>query len=273
MKQIKGFNEYLNEGIRDKMTPKSKEDIKNSLMQMPIKDFWENYSSKNIKDILSETELNTLMDKLKELEKAEKDIQHGAQKNDVELIKNALKNPDLDINFKPTDIKYMGHIMTPLITACYYGSVDALKYLIDKGADINARTGRDYNQTALTIAVRQNQLEIVKTLVEYGVDINAKDHFGKTAKRIAMEYDHNEITQYLNELLSDTDLIKEIKRLSNDRDSFVTDMANIVYNHVDKSIPPIDDKRELIRVLLDSIGDEHLVDAFKKTIKYYNEKV
>ena len=63
-------------------------------------------------------------------------------------------------------------------------AVKAVKLLIDRGADVNAK---DHNgQTALHGAATQGWNEIVKLLVKSHADVNAKDARGYTAEDAAM---------------------------------------------------------------------------------------
>lgn len=69
-----------------------------------------------------------------------------------------------------------------------------VKYLVEKrGADIN-----DYwNGAPLWRASRGGHLEIVKYLVEHGANVNAKDSYNDVALAIASECGHLEVVKYL----------------------------------------------------------------------------
>src|SRR5262245_34545902 len=62
-----------------------------------------------------------------------------------------------------------------LIVAARKSNVEAVKELLAKGADPNAKT--QYGATPLFFACDRGNLEIVKMLVERGADVNAKDTF------------------------------------------------------------------------------------------------
>ncbi len=89
-----------------------------------------------------------------------------------------------------------GGYYTPLMRAVESGDLDKVKYLVEKGADINHKSsttgattphgghmphfGRQFsvllkNQTTLHIAVSCQQVEIIKYLLENGADMYAKD--------------------------------------------------------------------------------------------------
>lgn len=62
-----------------------------------------------------------------------------------------------------------------LLAASRKGDMAAIKELLDKGADVNAKT--DYGVTPLSYACDRGHLEVVRILIERGADINAKDTF------------------------------------------------------------------------------------------------
>lgn len=59
----------------------------------------------------------------------------------------------------------------------YSGCLKRMKYLVEKGADVNAKSSK-HGETALMMAP---SLEIVKYLISKGADINATDKYGKNA--------------------------------------------------------------------------------------------
>lgn len=85
-----------------------------------------------------------------------------------------------------------------LIAASKKGDVEAVKSLIAKGANVNART--NYGATALHFAADRGHLEVIKTLVEAGADVNARDDFYKfTPTMMAMMHQHKEVVAYLQQ--------------------------------------------------------------------------
>lgn len=61
---------------------------------------------------------------------------------------------------------------TPLHRACYANNVDVVKTLIERGADINAKSGDGW--TPLHSAARWSALECASILVNSGADVNAR---------------------------------------------------------------------------------------------------
>ena len=71
--------------------------------------------------------------------------------------------------------------ITPLMVAAETGSVDAMKMLIDRSADVNARN--TYGSTALMWSV--TDLKKVRLLLDHGADVNVAARSGRTALIIA----------------------------------------------------------------------------------------
>lgn len=74
------------------------------------------------------------------------------------------------------------------------GHLEMVKYLVEKGADVNAKA-EFCRDTALHSAAAGGNLEMVKYLVEHGADVNAKDDDGRTPADVARE---QESKDYLN---------------------------------------------------------------------------
>ncbi len=73
-----------------------------------------------------------------------------------------------------------------LFIAMENGNFEDTKSLIESGADINARSNEQYNETVLMIAAYWNEIEIVELLLSKGADINAMDESGWTALMYAI---------------------------------------------------------------------------------------
>jgi ankyrin repeat protein len=65
------------------------------------------------------------------------------------------------------------------MTATRSGSLDAVKALLQHGANVKAKDGVT-QQTALMWAVRANSFSVAQILIEYGAEVNARTRIGKT---------------------------------------------------------------------------------------------
>ena len=83
---------------------------------------------------------------------------------------------------------------TLLMVASRRGRLDAMKWLLENGADANAKNSR--GQTTLMVAAAEN-LEAVPILLTYGADIQASDARGKTALSYAARRGTLETIKYL----------------------------------------------------------------------------
>ena len=99
--------------------------------------------------------------------------------NNLDLLKKYIKK--YGINY-PEDQHY------PLVAAAKYGRLEQVKYLIENGADINAREYK--KRTALLYAINNDHLEIAKYLLGHQPDLLLRDYKSKTALEIAHEKGH-----------------------------------------------------------------------------------
>lgn len=124
----------------------------------------------------------------------------AALNGELEQVKMLIEKEGVDINAKESEIG-----ATALLVASVKGHLEIVQYLINKGADINAKG--DKVVTALMGASAAGHLAVVKALVEgkkgllsmfsKGADINAKDNDGITALMGASMKGHLEVVKYL----------------------------------------------------------------------------
>ena len=107
------------------------------------------------------------------------------------------------------------HRYTPLQMALHRRNKDIIKFLIEAGADVNARNGR--GETPLSIAISKKDYGIVKMLLERGASIIADIEINHLVRAIE-EKDHmivrlivSRIKQILQES-HDQGIISEIRR-------------------------------------------------------------
>ncbi len=82
-----------------------------------------------------------------------------------------------------------------LLQAAEQGSLNEVKMLLAKGAELNAKDNR--GRTALMMAVLRKKPDIVKFLIDRGTDVKAKDKDGQTVLSLALGKNQPEIVQYL----------------------------------------------------------------------------
>ena len=116
------------------------------------------------------------------------DIYDACRKGNVELIQQLSKiNPDT-VN-TPNKSGY-----TPLIIAGYRNQLDAVKMLLDLGANVNAPSE---DGTVLTAACYKSNTALVKLLLEYQADVQVKNNAGTTPLMFAIMAENEEIVKLL----------------------------------------------------------------------------
>ena len=86
---------------------------------------------------------------------------------------------------------------TPLHLACHGGHIEMVKFLMAKGADIEAKFAN--GSTAIYWAIPEGHIDVVKLLIAKGADIQAKQNDGTTLLHIAAVLGQTEITELLIE--------------------------------------------------------------------------
>jgi FOG: Ankyrin repeat len=98
------------------------------------------------------------------------------------------------LHFAGANVNSRSNCCMPLFLAASEGRVDVVRYLLDQGADVNAR--EQFGDTALTEAVFNGRLAAAKELLFRGADANAIGA-GGTALDIAINRNHTEIAALL----------------------------------------------------------------------------
>ena len=60
--------------------------------------------------------------------------------------------------------------LIPLVVATFYGHIDVVRLLLDRGADVDGTDGSGH--TALTVAMSNGNLAIAQLLISHGADVN-----------------------------------------------------------------------------------------------------
>jgi ankyrin repeat protein/outer membrane protein assembly factor BamB len=86
---------------------------------------------------------------------------------------------------------------TPLMLASYLGNLDAARYLVDLGADVNRKEKSTQQENALMKASERGNTEIVKLLIGKGAEVNATDVDQMTALYKAAQSGHADTVKIL----------------------------------------------------------------------------
>jgi ankyrin repeat protein len=76
---------------------------------------------------------------------------------------------------------------------------DIVQLLLDAGADVNASTEVDENETALMVAAAAGHEPVVRLLLEHGANRGHQNVWAKDAAQLAMENGHTGIAKLLRE--------------------------------------------------------------------------
>lgn len=117
----------------------------------------------------------------------------AAQNGDVEFVKLLLKN-GADANLCRIIDKTLK--ISPLIAACFKGYIDIAKLLIQSGADMNYQLCNGRTALMYSIVILKSQ-PIAKILIQHGADINIKDNYDQTALTLALKGNYLDIAKLL----------------------------------------------------------------------------
>ncbi|GBG55292.1 hypothetical protein SPFL3102_00718 [Sporomusaceae bacterium FL31] len=98
---------------------------------------------------------------------------------------------------------------TPLMAAASFGRLEIINFLIEHGADVNAKD-KD-GQTALMKAVAYNYPQAAKILLQAGADSSTRDTRGNTASSLAAEKKDPEVLKLLPQAAGQPDTAKPVK--------------------------------------------------------------
>jgi ankyrin repeat protein len=142
------------------------------------------------------------------------EIKRSLIENDLKAFKNAIRhNPSIDLNqiasdgdtFLITAIKYDFHEIrdylieigadieksnvnkeTPLMIAAIYKKLDSIDILLNKNVDLENRNAN--GDTVLHVSIKQNLDQIGVILIKNGSKINSTDRYGRSALKLAQDY-------------------------------------------------------------------------------------
>ncbi|MFZ2899303.1 MAG: ankyrin repeat domain-containing protein [Saprospiraceae bacterium] len=76
------------------------------------------------------------------------------------------------------------YLRTPLINATFYGKIGLMRWLIEKGADVDAQDKNGY--TALHFAAQEVKPDCIQILLDHNANPNIKDVHGNTPAWVAV---------------------------------------------------------------------------------------
>jgi hypothetical protein len=117
-------------------------------------------------------------------------------KKDAHVNCIRLFNPD-EAREGPDITKSSKSVAPPLYYASLTGLIEAVRLLLESGADVNARGGDDGSGSALQAASAGGHGQIVQRLLESGADVNAREGDGGSALQAASAGGHDRIVQRL----------------------------------------------------------------------------
>lgn len=97
------------------------------------------------------------------------------------------------------DLENYPYHYTPLAYAAYQGNDRIVRFLIERGARVNAdaQNGGTYINTPLMMAAIQGHEAIVRVLLRAGADADIRVYGGHTAAEFAAKYNHRALSQLL----------------------------------------------------------------------------
>ena len=155
----------------------------------------------------------------------------------VKLLKYLIEN-GADVNAKDE------HEWTALMCATENDHFEMVKFLLENGAKINAKN--IYAETALILASKSCNLKTVKYLVQCGADVNAKDQHGYRGLLLAAIYGRYDIVKYLVDNGADVN-------------------AKSYYHETALILASAHNHPEIVKYLLDNGADVNVANSHKNT--------
>jgi ankyrin repeat protein len=98
---------------------------------------------------------------------------------------------------------------TPLGLAAYFGHEEAVRVLLERGADVNIASRNSFKVAPLHSSVARRSASISRLLVERGADVNARQQGGYTPLHEAAQNGDDEIVELLLEHGADASVRSE----------------------------------------------------------------
>ena len=133
------------------------------------------------------------MERMKQRSSLDRDLVHTITSLplDIERLTEILE-AGADVN---TIVVDAGRDLSVLHYTCLYGHTEAVRLLLDRGAEINARDGS--NASPLHVACEYGHAELAESLLERGTDVNTRDNFDVTPLHVAGKTGRRDIMRLL----------------------------------------------------------------------------
>lgn len=128
---------------------------------------------------------------MKEMTDDEKGLMNAITRSNFDEIQTIVRTSNLKLNF----VDENG--MTPLQNACYKGDLETCKFLIERGADVNANQ-HVHGYTALMFAALGGHGSIVSLLLDSGASTSAVNSVGRTASAMAAFVGQHKVVAIIN---------------------------------------------------------------------------
>ena len=124
----------------------------------------------------------------------------AAGESNIKLLKYLIRKCHTQIDDREVNLyENRENGWTALHWAAVRGNEKVARYLIRKGADIDARAKTDFNQTPLILAINFDQTEMARLLIRKGADCNLGDMYGISVLTYAFESESRELIKLLLE--------------------------------------------------------------------------
>lgn len=97
---------------------------------------------------------------------------------------------------------------TPVHQAAKYNQMEALRFLVEQGGDVNARANQ--RTTPLHLAAAFGEIEAVKYLLEKGAEVDPREETGMTPVMGAQARNHRAIIEVLKQAGADVDAVPSV---------------------------------------------------------------
>lgn len=139
--------------------------------------------------------LNFSVKEVKEMSDDQKSLMMAITKGDFDEVQTVVRTSNMKLNFADENG------MSPLQNACYKGNLDICKFLIERGAEVNANE-HVHGYTALMFAALGGHCDIVSLLLDSGASTTAVNSVGRTASAMAAFVGQHKVVAVINNFVS-----------------------------------------------------------------------